>query len=383
MSTPERPACVVAVASLVAEKRPRWTHGVGVGALVRDLRAPTGLTQMGVNLREIEPGNFGTNRHWHAVEEEWVYVLAGSGEVRIGPLRLPVRAGSFVGFPPGPRPHHFLAQGNAPLLLLEGGERRPDDYGFYPDARRRFGGGKIVDADGELPPEEGDARQCRHIDDVELRSFQHEVDPRARRVMRRLESGTGLERQRVVWSRVEAGDHSTARHTHDRTDEWVYILEGRALARVGDARFDVGPGDFIAHPAGSPAHLLEPSEPLVYLMGGQHDADDVITYPDAGVRRVQRALGADREEVAHDAHGRAAFAPADGRTASQRHAAEQLRREHRPDAPAWGSVEHDALRSGPRPGRAREARTSRRAARSRPVRAASAKIAAVASHRPT
>jgi uncharacterized cupin superfamily protein len=290
MSATERPRCVVAVADLVAEKRPRWTHGAGVGALLRDLRTPTGLTQIGVNLREIRPGSFGTNRHWHAVEEEWVYVLEGRGEVRIGPLQLPVRAGSFVGFPPGPRPHHFLAQGHEPLLLLEGGERRTDDYGYYPDARRRFAGGSIVDSDDWLPPEEGDARQCRHIDEIELRSFQHELDPRAKRVMRRLESGTGLERQVVVWSRVAAGDHSTARHSHDRTDEWIFVLAGRALARVGDASFEVGPGDFIAHPAGSPAHRMDVREPLIYLMGGQRDADDVVTYPDAGVRRVRGRL---------------------------------------------------------------------------------------------
>jgi uncharacterized cupin superfamily protein len=290
MSPAGRPSCVVAVAELVAEQRPRWTHGEGVGSRVRDLRTPTGLTRMGVNLREIQPGFFGTNRHWHTLEEEWVYVLAGTGEVRIGPLQLPVRAGSFVGFPPGPRPHHFLAQGSEPLLLLEGGERRPEDYGYYPDARRRFGGGRIVECDDALPAEEGDANQCRHIDDVAIRSFQHELDPRARRSMRRLESGTGLERQVVVWSRVEAGDHSTARHSHDRTDEWIYVLEGRALARVGDARFEVGPDDFIAHPAGGPAHRMEVRETLVYLMGGQRDADDVVSYPDAGMRRVRGVL---------------------------------------------------------------------------------------------
>ncbi len=288
----DRPACVIAVSSLVAQKRPRWTHGPGVAAVVRDLRIPTGLTQMGVNLREIEPGFFGTNRHWHTLEEEWVYVLAGSGEARIGPLRLPVRAGSFVGFPPGPRPHHFLASGSEPLLLLEGGERLPDEVGYYPDARRRFGGGGIVDMDaGEaLPPEQGDAAQCRHIDDVEPRLFTHELDPRARRRMRRLETGTGLERQVVVWSRVEAGDFTTARHTHDRTDEWIYVLEGRALAQVGDAFFDVGPGDFIAHPAGSPAHRMEVREPLVYLMGGQRHPDDLVTYPDANMRRFHGRL---------------------------------------------------------------------------------------------
>jgi len=52
------------------------------------------------------------------------------------------------------------------------------------------------------------------------------------------------------------------------------------------ASFEVGPGDFIAHPAGSPAHRMDASESLVYLMGGQRDADDVVTYPDAGMRLV-------------------------------------------------------------------------------------------------
>ncbi len=286
----DRPHCVVHVWSLPAEKRPRWTHGEGVGAMVRTVGAPTGLTRMGVNLREIQPGFFGTNRHWHVVEEEWVYVLSGRGEVRIGPVHAPVRAGSFVGLPAGPRPHHFLAQGDAPLVILEGGERRPEDYGFYPDARRRFGGGKIVDWPEPLPPEEGDARQVVHTGDIEPHDFRHEVDPLAARVMRRLDRGMGLSRQTVVWTRVESGARSTAFHTHDRTDEWVFILEGGAHVRVGDSRFDVGPGDFVGHPAGGPAHAMEPFEPLVYLMGGQVDADDVVIYPDAGQRRVRGRL---------------------------------------------------------------------------------------------
>jgi uncharacterized cupin superfamily protein len=286
----ERPSCVVHVWSLPAEQRPRWTHGEGVASMVRTVGAPAGLARMGVNLREIQPGNFGTNRHWHAVEEEWVYVLSGRGEVRIGPLRLPVRAGSFVGFPPGPRPHHFLAQGEAKLAFLEGGERRAEDYGFYPDAKRRFGGGKIVDWHEPLPPEEGDARQVVHTDDLPTREYRHDVDPRAARLMRRLDDGMGLTRQTVVWSRVAAGAHSTAFHTHDRTDEWVFILEGRARVRVGDARFEVGPGDFVGHPAGGPAHLMEPVEPLAYLMGGMRDPDDVVLYPEARQRRVRGRL---------------------------------------------------------------------------------------------
>ena len=98
---------------------------------------------MGVNVRSVEPGMASTNRHFHTVEEEWVYVLGGHGVVRIGPLRLAIRAGSFVGFPPGPRPHHFIAAGQEPLLLLEGGEINPDEVITYPDAGVRRVHGRI------------------------------------------------------------------------------------------------------------------------------------------------------------------------------------------------------------------------------------------------
>lgn len=282
-----RPACVVQAWDLAGERRPRFTPTPGVGAVVRNLGDTAGLRQMGVHLRSIQPGDAGTNRHFHTVEEEWAYVLSGNGAVRIGPHRMPVRPGSFVGFIPGPRPHHFLAEGDEPLVILEGGERRPqEDVGCYVDIPKWWHlGGKELPADPP-PPEEGDASQCVHIDEIADRAFQHEVDPRARRVMRRLNRPTGLVRQAVVWSRVDAGAHSTAFHTHDRTDEWIFILEGRAALRVGDERCEVGPRDFIGHAAGSAAHVMQPLEPLTYLMGGQIDPEDVVTYPEAGVRRV-------------------------------------------------------------------------------------------------
>jgi len=72
---------------------------------------------------------------------------------------------------------------------------------------------------------------------------------------------------------------------HDRTDEWVYILEGRAQARVGEDRFEVSAGDLMGHPAGGAPHMMEPSTKLTYLMGGQIDRDDVVIYPEAGVER--------------------------------------------------------------------------------------------------
>ena len=269
-----------------AEKRPRRTHGEGVRSEVRAVGNATGLTRMGVWVRSFDPGFAGTNRHFHEVEEEWAYLLSGVGVVRIGPHRIDVRAGHFVGFPPGPRPHHFVATGTEPVVLLEGGERRPqEDAGWYVDEGLVWRAGEIERTRAAPPPEAGDPEQCIHVDDVPTRDFQHAVDPRARRVFRSLHRASGLSRQAVKWTRVSAGDRSTAYHTHDRTDEWLYILEGRAQVRVGDDRFEVAAGDFLGHAAGGPAHVMEPMTELTYLMGGQIDPDDVVTYPEAGVRR--------------------------------------------------------------------------------------------------
>ncbi len=254
--------------------------------MVRAVGNTAGLTRMGVWLRSVEPGDSGTARHFHEAEEEWVYVLSGHGTVRIGPHRIDVRAGSFVGFPPGPAPHHFLATGDAPLVLLEGGERRPaDDAGWYVDLGLRWKAGKIEPTDEPPPAESGDVRQHVRLDELMPKEYQHPVDPAARRVYRSLHTPTGLTRQAVKWARVEAGAHSTAYHTHDRTDEWIYVLSGSALARVGEQRFSVGAGDFLAHPAGGPAHSLEPVTALEYLMGGMIDADDVAIYPEARMRK--------------------------------------------------------------------------------------------------
>jgi uncharacterized cupin superfamily protein len=282
-----RPDCVVNIADLPGEKRPRYTNTPGVGAVVRTLGRVTGLTQMGVHLRTVSPGLAGTNRHFHTVEEEWVYVLGGTGRARIGPLDLQVEAGCFAGFPPGPCPHHMVNDTTEDLVFLEGGESREAEDGcWYPDARLMSQGRRLVEPYEEPPPEVGNENQLVRIDALPIRDFPHDVDDGACRQMRVLHRPTGLERQAVYWARVAAGDRSTAFHTHERTDEWVYILSGRAEATVGDEKFEVGPGDFLGHPARSACHVMEAMTELIYLMGGVIDASDVVTYPRHGLKRI-------------------------------------------------------------------------------------------------
>ncbi len=257
-----RPTCAVNIGALPSEE---WPHFASTAGLA------------------------GTNRHFHTVEEECSYVLAGCGNVRIGPLRVAVSPGHFIGFPPGLRPHHFINDGTETLVLLDGGERRrSEDGGWFPDVRKNWRTGRFVSSYEEPLPEVGDESQIVHVEDVDLRHFQHDVDRSVHREMRSLHSGTGL--HRVHWVRVAAGVATTAFHSHERTEEWVFILTDHAIVRVGDEIFEVGPDDFVGHPALGAPHVMEAVDDLIYLMGGQIDAGDIVTYLDAGLRRVGAQL---------------------------------------------------------------------------------------------
>lgn len=78
-------------------------------------------------------------------------------------------------------------------------------------------------------------------------------------------------------------------HYHCATEEALYVLRGHGIARIGDARVAVGPGDYVAFPGG-PAHahqmINEGDEPLVYLCLSASPATgaqrvDVVGYPDS------------------------------------------------------------------------------------------------------
>lgn len=290
---------VVHVPGLPGEPRPRYTQTPGVAAIVRSPGAVAGMRQMGVHLRSVAPGFAGTNRHFHTVEEEWAYVLSGRGRLRLGPLTLPVGPGCFAGFPPGPSPHHFINDGDEDLVLLEGGESRAAEDGcWYPDARLMSQGRQPVVPYQEPPPEEGTKARLQNIESLPVQEFRHDVEPRARRRMRVLHRPTGLVRQAVYWCRVARGELSTALHTHDRTDEWVFVLDGQGTVQIGADQFHVGPNDFIGHPAGGEPHVMQARTDLTYLLGGTIDPLDVVTYPEHGLRRLGGKLAPGRRCVA-------------------------------------------------------------------------------------
>jgi len=113
------------------------------------------------------------------------------------------------------------------------------------------------------------------------RRHTHQFNENAVRLTRTLGVAAGLARIGVHLIRLEPGRSSTEHHCHDADEEFIYILSGKAVARIGEERVAVGPGDFMGFPAPSPAHSLENpfDEDLLYLMGGEHNAVDLVHYP--------------------------------------------------------------------------------------------------------
>ncbi len=113
----------------------------------RALGDPLGLTQFGANLTTLAPGAWSSQRHSHANEDEFVYVVEGeitlvtdAGETVLG-------EGMAAGFPAGrPDGHHLINRGDKPARYLEVGTLCATEEAHYSDidmvARKE--GGRFV-----------------------------------------------------------------------------------------------------------------------------------------------------------------------------------------------------------------------------------------------
>jgi uncharacterized cupin superfamily protein len=93
-----------------------------------------GLTQFGINLETLPPGAESALRHWHTLDDEFLYMLEGELILRTNEGEMPVTVGMCVGFKAGVRnAHHFVNRSQRPARYLVMGSRVPGDNAFYPD----------------------------------------------------------------------------------------------------------------------------------------------------------------------------------------------------------------------------------------------------------
>jgi uncharacterized cupin superfamily protein len=100
----------------------------------RRLGVAAGLTQFGVNLTRLKPGCQSALRHWHQVEDEFVYVLEGEVVLVEDDGETVLRAGEAAGFQANSgNGHQLLNRSGRDAVYLEIGTRSPDERVEYPD----------------------------------------------------------------------------------------------------------------------------------------------------------------------------------------------------------------------------------------------------------
>jgi uncharacterized cupin superfamily protein len=93
-----------------------------------------GLSDFGVNLMRLPPGNWSSQRHWHSHEDEFVYVLEGELTLIEDGGETVLRSGDCAAFPKDSGDgHHMINRSAATAVYLEVGARSPADVTICSD----------------------------------------------------------------------------------------------------------------------------------------------------------------------------------------------------------------------------------------------------------
>jgi uncharacterized cupin superfamily protein len=136
---------------------PEQFRQIVLGRVRRRLGNAAGLTQFGVNLTTLKPGAASSQRHWHAAEDEFVYILDGEVVLCEDGGEVVMRPGDAAGFKAGVAIGHCLInRSNRDALYLEVGTRAVRERSEYPDidlrAERDETGARYLHKSGEPYP---------------------------------------------------------------------------------------------------------------------------------------------------------------------------------------------------------------------------------------
>ncbi len=124
-----------AVREIKGSRYPKPYDGPCEGRARRLLADAAGLTQMGINLMRLSPGSWSSQRHWHTIEDEFIFVIEGTVILVTDFGEEVLVAGDCAGFKAGIEDgHHLQNRSSRDALILEVGTRRPEeDEVFYAD----------------------------------------------------------------------------------------------------------------------------------------------------------------------------------------------------------------------------------------------------------
>ncbi len=148
---------IINIADVAPEARPQAFAATGRAAERFDAKMAAigpriGARKLGYNITAVPPGKSAFPFHNHHVNEEMVFVLQGSGTIRIGAERHPLRSGDVVALPPGgpETAHEIINTGDEELRYLAVSTKLSPEFCEYPDSGK-FGVFAMLPSGNETP----------------------------------------------------------------------------------------------------------------------------------------------------------------------------------------------------------------------------------------
>jgi uncharacterized cupin superfamily protein len=143
--------------AIVHENEVDWmelAHGERIAFRRKLIGQAAGAEKLGCSLFEVAPGKRAFPFHYHFANEEALYILEGSGTLRLGAEEFQIGVGHFVTFRAGPATaHQLINSGSVPLRYLCFSTMIGPEVCVYPDsgkvgiiAGRAPGGSRTVSA---------------------------------------------------------------------------------------------------------------------------------------------------------------------------------------------------------------------------------------------
>jgi len=104
------------------------------GRSAQRLGDASGLTQFGVNLVRLNPGDLSSLRHYHMEQDEFLMVTEGACTPIDDDGEHDMLLGDCASFPAGDaNPHHLVNKSDNPAAFLVVGTRSPTETAYYGD----------------------------------------------------------------------------------------------------------------------------------------------------------------------------------------------------------------------------------------------------------
>ena len=261
-----------------------------------NLGSSAGSASVGCRRMIVPSGGRTTPVHKHTAEEEFFYVLGGSGLSWQDGETFSVREGDALLHRADAEAHTLIA-GDEGIEVLAFGTRAHVETGVLPRAGvawlgeaqvwTEVGGDHPFAREAQVGPLElPDPPSPRPDRIVALADVEPDVTSRrrARFAERELGRALGSVGSTLAHMTIAAGHEGFPPHCHSLDDELFVVLEGAGVVVLGDEEIPVRRGTIDRPPSTKVAHSFRASDTadLVYLVYGDLPPNDICFYPRSG-----------------------------------------------------------------------------------------------------